>query len=268
MDLIFITNNPTWARTAAEAGVDRVMVDLEKVGKQDRQGHLDTLISEHSLDDVAMIRAVLPKSTSLMVRTDPWPHSQSQIEYAIDAGADRLMLPMFEGPRTVEQFVRAVGGRVGTVLLLETKRALLEMETVLAIEGIDEVHVGLNDLHLALGKAFMFELLADGTVEAIAKSVHRAGPRFGFGGVARVGGGPLRPELILSEHARLGSSMVILSRDFNQLFAEEDPLRNMRREVGLLRQTTSLLEKMSAEELKAMNSELCDVVENIARTMS
>ena len=38
---------------------------------------------------------------------------------------------------------------------------------------------------------------------------------FGFGGVARIGQGELSAEWVLSEHVRLGSSWVILSRAFH-----------------------------------------------------
>ena len=36
--LMYITNNPRIAALADEAGVDRIFVDLETVGKQLRQG--------------------------------------------------------------------------------------------------------------------------------------------------------------------------------------------------------------------------------------
>ena len=59
-----------------------------------------------------------------------------------------------------------------------------------------------------------FELLADGTVEALCLKIRKAGIPYGFGGVAAVGTGTLPAESILKEHYRLGSSMVILSRSF------------------------------------------------------
>ena len=75
-------------------------------------------------------------------------------------------------------------------------------------------HVGLNDLHLALGMDFMFEPLADGTVEAIGAKCLARGLPWGFGGVARPGRGLLPAEHVLAEHYRLGSSAAILSRSF------------------------------------------------------
>ena len=52
LTFIYITNNPQLARIAVNAGVSRIFVDLEVHGKYERQGHLDTVISGHSVDDV------------------------------------------------------------------------------------------------------------------------------------------------------------------------------------------------------------------------
>jgi len=41
LKLMFITNSPTIARIAQNAGVDRIFVDLEKLGKDERQAHVN-----------------------------------------------------------------------------------------------------------------------------------------------------------------------------------------------------------------------------------
>ena len=56
LKLMYITNRSEIARIAERAGVDRIFVDLETIGKQERQGGMDTVQSHHSLDDVAVIR--------------------------------------------------------------------------------------------------------------------------------------------------------------------------------------------------------------------
>jgi len=61
---------------------------------------------------------------------------------------------------------------------------------------------------------FMFELLADGTVEKLCNKIKSADIPYGFGGIAQLGKGDLPAERIIAEHYRLGSSMVILSRSF------------------------------------------------------
>lgn len=214
MELIYITNDIVLAATAQSAGVDRVMVDLEILGKQDRQGHLNTVISNHSLEDVGRIRSVLNIS-KLLVRVNPInEQSKLEIDRVIEHGVDIIMLPMFKSALEVKTFIQLVSGRAITCLLLETQEAVSRIDNILSIKGVDEIHIGLNDLHLSMKLRFMFELLSNGVVEKLSKKIAGAGIKFGFGGVARLGSGNLDASLILSEHIRLGSSMVILSRDF------------------------------------------------------
>ena len=122
-----------------------------------------------------------------------------------------------EHPLTVMKksgFIKAVGGRCRTILLLETPEAASIIDDILDLKGIDEMFIGLNDLSLGYGMKFMFQLLADGTVERLALKIRQKGIPFGFGGIAGIGTGTLPAEAILKEHYRLGSSMVILSRSF------------------------------------------------------
>ena len=43
LDLIYITNNPQVAKIAEDSGVDWIFVDMEFIGKDDRQGGLDKI---------------------------------------------------------------------------------------------------------------------------------------------------------------------------------------------------------------------------------
>ena len=52
---MYITNRPEVAHIAELSGVDRIFVDLETIGKQERQGGMDTVQSHHTLDDVAVV---------------------------------------------------------------------------------------------------------------------------------------------------------------------------------------------------------------------
>ena len=84
------------------------------------------------------------------------------------------------------------------------------------------VHIGLNDLHLSYGMKFMFQLLTDGTVEDIIKTISSYGIPYGFGGIARLGFGMLPAEHVIAEHYRLGSTMAILSRSFCDVYKTKD----------------------------------------------
>jgi 2-keto-3-deoxy-L-rhamnonate aldolase RhmA len=220
LELIQITNDPALASAldglAPELGPLRLMVDMESMGKAQRQAGRNTFISAHQWDDVARLRRAAP-GLPLMVRLNPWhADTPQEIDRAIDGGADRLMLPMFADAATLAGFCEAVAGRLPVTALLETAGALTSLHEWVRQPGLSEVFVGLNDLHLSLGLPFMFLPLADGTVADVAATVQQAGHRFGFGGIARMDEGLLPGRAVLAEHVRLGSSSVILSRTFHR----------------------------------------------------
>lgn len=254
LKLMYITNNTAIATIAENAGVDRIFVDLEFIGKEERQHGLDTVKSKHSIQDVENIRKCINES-ELMVRINPihgktlsYSDSKTEIEKVIDAGADIIMLPMFRTLNEVESFLQWVNGRVKTQLLVETVEACKIIDEFVRIKEVDEVHIGLNDLHLAMHKKFMFQLLSDGTVDALCSRIKGKKP-FGFGGIARLGHGDLPAEYIIREHYRIGSTRAILSRSFcnanqntnleeiNYLFISE--LKKIRQEEIKVSQMTS-----------------------------
>ena len=140
--------------------------------------------------------------------------TKDEIDEAIEAGADIIMLPFFKTIEEAKLFIELVDGRAKTCLLLETAEAAMLIDEILKIPGIDMIHIGLNDLHLSLGMKFMFQLLTDGIVESLANKIKAKGIPFGFGGIARLDTGAVPGKYVLKEHYRLGSSMVIVSRSF------------------------------------------------------
>lgn len=215
LKLMYITNDPKIARIAVDTGVDRIFVDMEVMGKAERQGHLDSVKSFHTFEDIRRVKDSVGSDGEVLARINPfYEGTQYEVDRAIASGADIIMLPMWKTPGEVEQFIRFVGGRVKTLALLETREAHDVLDQVLKLESLDEIHIGLNDLHLSYGRRFMFELLADGTVDRLCDAIRPTGKRYGFGGVGRPGEGLLPAAQILAEHHRLGSGIVILSRSF------------------------------------------------------
>ena len=267
--LMFITNDPEIALGAERAGVDRIFVDLEQVGKDDRQGGMDTVQSDHTVEDVAKMRSVLTKA-ELLVRVDQiCENSEAEINAVIEAGADIVMLPYFKTVEQVRKFLVFVGGRAKTCLLFETPEAVAIADKILALNGIDECYIGLNDLHLGYGRKFMFELLADGTVDYICSKFIDAGKPYGFGGIARLGTGMLSADSILAENVRLGSSTLILSRGFCDVreLSPAECIEVFNAEVPKMREREAELRETEAQFFEENHAELKYTVSKIVENM-
>lgn len=220
LKLMYITNQPKIAQIVEEVGVERIFIDMEYIGKHVRQGGMDTVQCHHTIEDIRAVKKSVQKA-QLMVRCNPfhtaaaeYGSSKEEIDAAIDAGADILMLPYFKTVAEVEEFIRLVDGRVKTLPLLETPEGVRCIDEILKLDGIDEIFIGLNDLSLGYGMKFMFQLLADGTVETLCDKFRAKGIPYGFGGIAALGKGMLPAERVIAEHYRLGSTCAILSRSF------------------------------------------------------
>jgi hypothetical protein len=265
IELIQITNDPAIARRCDAIAGTRLFVDLERHGKAQRQVGRGSFISTHALDDVGRVRAAL-NVAQLMVRVNPL-HDQTaeEVEAALAQGAQRLMLPMFRAAAEVRQFLALVAGRVPVSLLLETREALANLQDWIATPGIDEVFVGLNDLHLSLGLRFMFEPLALGMVEDVAQAAHANGLRFGFGGIARMDEGLLPGRDVLAEHLRLGSGAVILSRTFHR---HDAPQSRFEEEVQALRMQEQALGRRTAAQVQTDAQRIRATIAGIASAMA
>lgn len=263
LDLIQITNDPAFARRCNALGGIRLWVDLERIGKAQRQAGRNTFISTHAMEDVGRIKQVLTRAR-LMVRVNPL-HAETpeEVDAVLAQGADLLMLPMFGSPADLQRFAAIVGGRCPIVPLLETAQALASVDEWAATPGLSEIYVGLNDLHLSLGLRFMFEPLALGMVDRVAAAARRHGLGFGFGGIARLDEGLLAGRDVLAEHLRLGSGAVILSRTFHrtggQLSFEE--------EVAALRHAECELSLRPPHEVEAARERTAATIRGIAAGM-
>ena len=262
---MLITNDKSMAQYAVDCGVDRIFVDTEINGKAMRQGHLDTLISDHNIADVKRIREVRG-DFEILVRINPL-HERTieEVEMAIDYGADIIMLPMFYSSREVKIVSDMINGRAKFIPLVETKAAIEDIKGVVDVEGVNEVHIGLNDLHLDMKLKFMFELLTNGVVEKAAKIINSKNLPFGIGGIAKLGEGLLPADLILSEHVRLGASCAILSRSFhnNASSLEELKQSELGVEIEKIKKRVEDLTKADASSLNAYRLRMCSVVQNI-----
>lgn len=214
LELMYITNKPEVAKIAEYSGVQDIFIDMEYIGKDERQGGLNTVQNHHCANDVEIIKKTVTQS-KVLVRVNPiHNNSKNEIDEAINAGADIIMLPYFKTIREVETFIQLVNKKAKTLLLLETDKAAEIVENIVKIPNIDQIHIGLNDLSLCYKMKFMFELMENGVCEHLCKVIKNANIKFGIGGIAGIGGGILPTEYVIREHYRLGSQAAILSRSF------------------------------------------------------
>ena len=252
--LMYITNDVEVAKIAEKYGVDRIWIDLEVNGKEERQKGMDTVKSKHNICDIGKIKPEL-SSSELLVRINPiYEKTQDEIEQVIKQGADIIMLPYFKTVDEVQQFVKYVNGRCKTMILVETPEAVEIIDDILNIKGIDEVHIGLNDLHLGYKKKFMFELLTDGTVELLCNKFKEHNiSSYGFGG-------------ILTEHYMLGSTTAILSRSFcnTEKIKNTDEIENIfKNEVKKIREEEKKISQYTQKEYEDNYKEIEKIVEKI-----
>jgi 2-keto-3-deoxy-L-rhamnonate aldolase RhmA len=245
MNYYYITNCPKIAKLAINANIQRIFLDCEVIGKHQRQGHLDTLISNHSLSNLAPLKNIISNAAEILVRLNPvHNNSKCEIEKAIEGGADIIMLPMFRSLDEVNIFIKFINKRAKFIPLVETREAFSLLKELCKISEIDEIFIGLNDLTIDLKMQFIFEPMLHGMLDNAAKLFHEYDKPFGFGGISRIGDGIIPAEKVLGEHIRLGSTSVILSRAFHNNSSTYDELIkqiNLQQEIAKLNHMKNLL---------------------------
>jgi hypothetical protein len=254
------TDDPELARRADAAGVDRIGVDLERLGKAERQSGLGTWISPHRHEDLDAVGAAL-SDAALFARLNPLnAGSAGEVEDALTRGARVLMLPMVESPRDARRFAGLVEGEATVVLLVETGEGIARLPELAAVEGVDEVHIGINDLALSLGVRNRWMALASDLPVKAGSAVRAEGKRFGLGAVGRPGDGglPVPVELVYAQYARSGATAALLSRSFFRpgLYGE------LATDIACLRGELSAWWQRSDAELAAAHEEFVRCAES------
>ncbi|MGN0452666.1 MAG: aldolase/citrate lyase family protein [Ruminococcus sp.] len=265
--LMYLTSDSESALLAESAGADRIFLDLEVLGKEERHGHLDTVVSHSSLDDVKRLREAITKA-ELLVKCNP-VHSalKEEIDRMIADGADIIMLPYFKTAGEVRYFLDCVGRRVRTVLLFETAEAVDAVDEILEMSRIDEAYIGLNGLHLSCKQSFVFEPLAEGTVDMLCEKFRARGIPYGFGEISRIGEGLIKSDDIIAEHKRLGSTCAILSRSFINEADTSRPVEDIKDEIALIRKRENQVNAWSEAQLEENRSKVKTAAAQIVREL-
>jgi len=209
-ELLLFSTDPGFIVPAVEAGVSGIIVDWEHIGKEGRQTSADTQINYDTADDLARVRR--STAASVICRINGFGgHTPDEVEQAVAAGVDELLLPMVRSASEVEGVLRMAGGRCRVGILVETLAAIGACQE-LGNLPLSRVYVGLNDLAIERGERNIFRAVVDGTVERIRGCFNVP---FGFGGLTMPDRGrPIPCRLLMGEMARLGCSFSFLRRSF------------------------------------------------------
>ncbi len=214
--LTMVTNDPVVAALGDRAGIDHIGLDFETLGKLERQPEAGAWISDHRIPEIPPVARAL-KHARLFARTNPLnARSRDEVEQLLACGVRSIMLPMFKDATEVASFIELVGGRAYVSLLLETAPAVARIDEIVRVPGIDEISIGLNDLHRAFGLKSHFEILTSDVMPMLSDAVRGRGIRFGFGTLGRVGarGLPVPADLVYAQYPRLGATSARLFRHF------------------------------------------------------
>ena len=188
------------AELMAHAGWDSLTIDLQH-----------GLIDEAAM--VGMLQAISTTGTVPLVRV-PWLEAGILMK-ALDAGAWGVICPMVDTREDAERLVawthyaprgtrsygparaRLVAGadyaaraneQVVAFAMIETARALDNLDAILAVDGLDAIYIGPSDLSIALGfppaldelappvAAAVDHILARAKAHGVVAGIHNAGP--------------------------------------------------------------------------------------------
>jgi hypothetical protein len=211
-ELLLFATERELVREAAEAGVDGVIVDWEDAGKRQRQAGADTEINHDTVEDLTRVRSWTDMPVLCRINP-PGARTKEELEEAISAGADEVLVPMVRSPLELERTIDAARGRCRVGALIETVDAVERAEE-LARLPCSRLYVGLNDLAIDRGSSSIFAAVSDGTVERVRSAVDG---RFGFGGLtAPELGHPIPCRLLIAELIRLECSFSFLRRSYKR----------------------------------------------------
>lgn len=218
-ELFLFSTDAAFIPEAVAAGVAGIIVDWEQLGKRERQAAADTQINQDTLDDLRRVRACTDARVICRIN-ESGPQTAREVDDAIEAGADEILLPMVRTVTEVDALLAHVNGRCGVGILIETIAATMRAWE-LARLPLSRVYVGLNDLAIERRTPCIFAAIADGTVERVRAAFQVP---FGLAGLTLVDRGfPIPCRLLIGEMARLRCGFSFLRRSFHRDIRGREP---------------------------------------------
>jgi hypothetical protein len=247
-DLMLFSTDPDWIALNVSAGVSAIVVDWERNGKFERQAGADTQIGTDTIEDLTRVRDAT--SACIICRINSFgEHTPAEIENAVSAGADEILLPMVTEAEQVERTIDLARDRCGVGVLIETEEAIGNADAIGKLP-ITRAYVGLNDLSIARGTPSIFNALVDGTVSDLRP--HFPMP-FGFGGLTLPERGePVPCRLLMSIMAGNDASFSFLRRSYHRDMKGRDPHVEIPRILASLESAARRTEREIARDLQEL----------------
>lgn len=251
-ELLLFATNPIVIRSAAEAGVNGFIVDMENKGKQSRQAGFDTQINQNTIEDLIITRKNTDRKVICRINGFS-DHTPLEVEQVVQAGADEILLPMVRKPEEVLKTLDFINSRCALGILVETTDAVL-IAALLGSLPLSRIYVGLNDLAIDRKLPNIFMSVADGTVEKIRMNIYQP---FGFGGVTLPDRGePIPCRLLMGELARLNCDFTFLRRSFFRDMVGRD----MQVEIPRIKEALKACSMRTDEQISNDNAEFIGYV--------
>ena len=213
INLILFENDTDGASRHLRAGITSFMIDTETLGKDARQLGFGTDISPGTFSDLGRISSI-PGGTTWCRLNRYGDHSRAEVDRAIDAGSDVVLLPMSKSLAEVEAFLGLIANRASPAIMIETVEAAA-LAPELGSLPIKYAFFGLNDFTISRGGGSIFNALVDGSVERVRNALPEI--EFGVAGLTDISKGhPIPSAYLLEELERLQCSFTFLRRSFRR----------------------------------------------------
>jgi len=213
IELVLFENDAGNVPSHLDQGVFQFMVDMEVLGKDVRQLGFDTEIRPGTMENIRAISAI--PGTVVWARLNHYgEHTASEVESAILAGANILLLPMVVSFEEVVKFISHINKRCKAGIMIETLQAAAAADQLNSL-ALDYAFFGLNDFAISRGGGSIFRALVDGTVQNVCNALPDV--RFGVAGLTDINKGyPIPCKRIVEELSRLGCDFTFLRRSFRK----------------------------------------------------
>jgi len=265
MKKFLITNEELKAKLAVANGVDYIFVDMETLGKEERQSGRGAVFNKHNINDVKNITSCVPQQNSL-IRVNPInPNSEKEIQDVLAFKPGHIMLPFFKEKEELELFSKLTKNKTSRYLLVETIEALELLPRAQSLDLYDKLHLGLNDLSIEMGYKCIFKVLFDERFLAAVSFLNSQSIPFGIGGAGKLDGDHQIPaEMLLTHYTHLGSQAVILSRAFNTPEIWTDVDQGIKKELTFFDAFIKNLNCLSNSDFKKNEENLQSLLENFS----